>query len=101
MSQLEMVFAARDAALDRVNRNADDQDVSVVDQAIRTVAARGVSFSANDVRPLLPPLRSNNLVGARFLALKGAGEIRRVTGQYVPSTEPSTHGHVIALWVAA
>lgn len=96
--QLALVFDARDRSLQLVTDTSDEQDIAVVDQAILTVAAQGAIFTANDVRPLLPVLRSNNLVGARFQALKKAGEIQRVSGQYVPSTDPGTHGHPVAVW---
>jgi hypothetical protein len=99
--QLTLAFAARDRGIQQVTDTSDNHDINVVDQAIRAVASRGSVFTANDVRPLLPALRSNNLIGARFQALKKAGVIRRVKGQYVPSTEPGTHGHPIAVWEKA
>lgn len=98
--QLDLAYAMRDAGLDQVTEASDDQDIAVVDQAILTVADRGGQFSANDVRPLLPALRSRNLIGARFNALRTAKRITRVKGSYVPSTDPGTHGHPIAVWVS-
>lgn len=103
--QLDLAYALREQGQDRVTAASDDQDIAVVDQAILTVAERGAPFSANDVRPLLPALRSKNLVGARFTSLRKAGRIRRhkVNGmaQYVPSTDEGTHGHPIAVWLLA
>lgn len=98
--QLDLAFGLRDAGQEQVTTASDAQDVAVVDQAILAVAARGRSFSANDVRPLLPVLRSRNLIGARFTALRKAKLIVRVKGSYVPSTDPGTHGHPIAVWVS-
>lgn len=87
-----------DEAIQRVEDSADAWDRHVIDQAIREVAARGVPFSSNDVRPLLPAVRSA-LIGARFLAARKRGEIRRIG--YVPSTDPGTHSHPVALWEKA
>lgn len=99
--QLGFALDARDQALAAVTAHSDSQDIAVVDQAILTVAGRGGLFSANDVRPLLPVLRSNNLVGARFRALAGLKRIHRVKGMYVPSNDPGTHAHPIAVWTVA
>ncbi|MBQ1164640.1 hypothetical protein KBZ21_42445, partial [Streptomyces sp. A73] len=53
-------------------------------------------FSANDMRELLPDLAHGHL-GAACNALRASGVIEH-TGQYVPSTSPTTHGHPIAVW---
>lgn len=94
----EAALNARDLVLRQVDENADDWAKSVIDRAIREVAARGVPFSANDVRPLLPDVRAA-LVGARFMAAAKSGVIRKVG--YVPSSDRGTHGHHIAQWVRA
>jgi hypothetical protein len=99
MNQLALVFAARDEALTAVTEASDDQDIAVVDQAIDRFAASGVQFSANDIRPLLPPLRSNNLIGARFNAARMRRQIVKV-GE-VTSTDPGTHGKPVALYRGA
>lgn len=99
MSQLSLVFDQRDAALELVTENGDTQDVAVVDQAISRFAASGARFSANDVRPLLPALRSNNLVGARFNAARMRRQIVKV-GEVI-STDPGTHGKKVALYIGA
>lgn len=93
---LDEALKARDEGIAQVEAAADDQDRAVIDQAIREVAARGVRFSANDVRPLLPAVRPA-LIGARFLAAANRKEIRRVG--YVKSTDPKTHAHPIAEWI--
>ncbi|MBQ1165193.1 hypothetical protein KBZ21_45215, partial [Streptomyces sp. A73] len=36
-------------------------------------------------------------LGAAFNALRASGVIEH-TGQYVPSTSPTTHGHPLAVW---
>lgn len=93
----QLAFALRDEALEAVTEASDEQDVAVVDQAILNVAQRGVPFSANDVRPLLPRLRSNNLVGARMNSLRMRRLIVKI-GEVV-STDPGTHGKKIGLYV--
>jgi hypothetical protein len=95
----QMAFALRDEGQQCVTDASDGQDIAVVDQAILTVAQRGLPFSANDVRPLLPPLRSNNLVGARFNALRMRRLIRKV-GE-TPSTDKGTHGKPVAVYVCS
>lgn len=75
---------------------ADVVDSQVIDQAIREVAGGAVSFSANEVRPLLPRVKSS-LIGQRFQSLIKAGEIVKTTRR-VPSTDPGTHGHEIAVY---
>lgn len=68
-----------------------------VEAAVRKLAATGRPFSANSARPLHGV--SGPVVGAVFSALASEGLIRRVG--YVASTEPGTHGHPVAEWVAA
>lgn len=100
-TQLSILDAieARNTVMTDIHDHADDQDRAVVKQAILTVAARRRPFSQNAVRDLLPTLRSNNIVGPCYGALARAGQIRRVEGQYEPSTDPATHGHPIAVWL--
>lgn len=97
--QLDLAYALRDQALTQVTTASDTQDIAVVDQAIREVAAAGQPFSANDVRPLLPPLRSQGLVGARMNSLRMRRQIIKI-GEVV-STDVGTHGKRIGLYVAS
>jgi hypothetical protein len=96
---LDFGAALRDEGIRAVTEASDAQDIAVVDQLIREFARRRTPFSANDVRPLLPALRSNNLVGARFRCAARRGQIRRIG--YVTSTDPGTHSHPVALWTGA
>lgn len=91
--------ALRDEALAQVEEASDDWQRAVIDQSIREVAAWGRPFSANDCRPLLPPGIRPALVGARFMAASRRGDIRKVG--WVASTDPGTHAHPVAQWVAA
>lgn len=84
--QLALGEEAREQGFARVEAAADDGQRSVIDQALAHVAARGQTFSANDVRPLLPPGIRPALVGARFMAASRRGEIRKVG--WIPSTDP-------------
>ena len=81
----------------RAEAHADPSDRARIDAAIRTVAARGAAFSANDVRPLIPNAHGP-LVGARFNAAARSGLIYRVG--YESSTKANTHAHPIATWRA-
>lgn len=87
---------ARDAALASIT--ASDEDRDRIDAAIRRAASTRQPFSANSIRSELagvnPPL-----IGARFRAAATAGVIRRIG--YVTSTDPGTHAHPVAEWVAA
>lgn len=82
----------------RADAVASPDERSRIDAAIRQVAARGGTFSANDVRPLIHGAHGP-LVGARFNAAAKAGLIVRVG--YEPSTKDNTHGHPVATWKAA
>lgn len=95
--QLELGQALRDEGIARVTEASDQWERDVIDQAISAMVERGRPFSANDVRPLLPPGVRPALVGARFRTAALHRKIRRVG--YVPSTDPGTHAHPIALWI--
>jgi hypothetical protein len=97
--QLELGQALRDEGMARVTDASGEWDRKVVDHAIRFVASQGQPFSANDVRPLLPEGLRPALLGARFRTAALHNVIRRIG--YVPSTDPGTHAHPIALWVGA
>ena len=89
---------SKERAIAAVNGVADPDFRARIDAAIRSAAALGKPFSANDLRHVLHDV-PGPLVGARFNALAKAGVIRRVG--YVASTKASTHGHPVAEWVAA
>lgn len=97
--QLELGQALRDEALQQVEDASDEWQRAVVDQAIAAAARTGRQFSANDVRPLLPAGVRPALVGARFMAASRRRAIVKVG--WVPSTDPGTHAHPVALWQGA
>ena len=99
--QLDEARRERDVALRTVDR-ADDQrggwDKKLIDQAITHYIDRGVPFSSNDVRELLPDVRAA-LIGARFMAASVGGRIRKVG--LTTSTKRNTHSKDVAVWVRA
>jgi hypothetical protein len=74
----------------------DEWSLLLVEQAVLHFGLRKAEFSCNDLRDVLPEL-GHGFLGAAINALRAGGVIER-TGQYVPSTQTSTHGHVIAVW---
>lgn len=94
---LKAARAARDEGI-AAAENADvlGWDRHLIDQAIDAFADTGEPFSANDLRDLLPDVRSA-LMGARFLAASCRRRIRRV-GR-TPSTKENTHFKPIDLWI--
>lgn len=84
----------------RVDRRADtlisDPDRRSIDHALAELARTGRSFSANDLRPLLPEGIPGSAVGPRFNAAARTGVIEP-TGRYVMSTDPATR-HRLAEW---
>lgn len=67
---------------------------------MRVVLLHGASndtWSANDIRDLLPE-QGKGFVGAAISGMRGAGLIRRIPGDEVPSTLKSTHGHSLKVW---
>jgi hypothetical protein len=71
-------------------------DRFIVEHAVFCHGLANNEFSANDLRLVLPDL-AHGYLGAVINSLRCSGVIEH-TGRYVPSTEPSTHGHRIALW---
>ncbi|MFD3568494.1 hypothetical protein [Streptomyces sp. NPDC058667] len=71
-------------------------DRFLVEQAVYAFGLRHDTFSANDVRDVLPEM-SHGFLGAAINSLRSAGVIEH-TGRVVPSTLDSTHGHRLALW---
>ncbi|MFE9337716.1 hypothetical protein [Streptomyces sp. NPDC007063] len=86
----------RDATLADIAARTSDWDRFLVEQAVWMLGLQQDEFSANDARGLLPELAHGHL-GAAFNALRSSGVIEH-TGQYVPSTSPTTHGHPVAVW---
>jgi len=86
---------AKDFRLEEIaERSAWDQ--FLVEQALFVTLLTQGTASANDVRDLLPEM-GHGFLGAAINAMRTGGLIQH-TGQTVPSTLDSTHGHRIAVW---
>ncbi|MFJ2110550.1 hypothetical protein ACIOEX_01255 [Streptomyces sp. NPDC087850] len=68
----------------------------LVEQAVYIYGLANDTFSANDMREVLPEM-GHGFLGAAFNALRGGGVIVS-TGRLVPSTSPATKGHGIHVW---
>lgn len=71
-------------------------DQFLVEQAVFAALRASGTASANDLRDLLPEL-GHGFLGAAINAMRTGGLIHH-TGQVVPSTLGSTHGHRISVW---
>lgn len=90
----------RDAGMAQAEENASEWDINLIDQAISWMAQTGEPFSANDIRPLLPPdINCRGLMGGRFSAAYTRQEIRPVGER--SSLKPNTHNKRINVWVGA
>ncbi|MFI8872405.1 hypothetical protein [Streptomyces sp. NPDC055243] len=85
----------KDALLADIAKHSE-WDRFLVEQAVLHFGERRAEWSCNQIRDVLPDL-GPGFLGAAITSLRTAGIIEH-TGQYVPSTSPSTHAHVIAVW---
>lgn len=93
--------AERLAAADKDLLLADIADQSswdqfLVEQAVLAVGQAHATFSANDMRDVLPEM-GHGYLGAAINSLRQGGVIEH-TGLMVPSTSERTHGHRLAVW---
>ncbi|MET7795737.1 hypothetical protein [Streptomyces decoyicus] len=91
-----LASADKDERLADIVERTDDWDRFLVQQAVWHFGLANDTFSANDLRDVLPEL-SHGFLGAAINGLRQGGVIEH-TRQYVPSTSPATHGHPIAVW---
>jgi hypothetical protein len=85
----------RDKTLAQLLRQASDWDRKVVAQAVLIWMRDHDTVSANDLRDQLPVVAAGVLPGV----LRGMSHNFLIgTGEYVPSTAPSTKGHRIAVY---
>lgn len=71
-------------------------DQFLVEQAVYAFGLANATFTANDMRTVLPEM-GHGFLGAAINALRSGGVIEH-TGNSVPSTSPATHGHRLAVW---
>ncbi len=76
---------------------ASTWDRYIVMQAVLIYGSTNDTWSANDLRDLLPE-QGQGFLGAAISGMRGAGLIRRIHGDEVPSTLKSTHGHGLKVW---
>jgi hypothetical protein len=103
LSLLDEGARLRDEGMARVTENSDEECIRRIDEAIAYWNRLGMEWSANDLREQFDDWEALDsrpqLIGARVRAAAMRKEMRRVG--YTPSTLPSTHSHVIAVWVGA
>lgn len=91
-----LAAADKDIRLDDIVARTSAWDRFLVEQAVYAFGLTNDTFSANDLRELLPEL-AHGYLGAAINSLRTGGLIEH-TRQMVPSTSGPTHGHRIALW---
>lgn len=87
----------RDQGIALTEQAADPRLILMVDDKIAELNASGRTWSANDLRDLLPVV-AGPLVGARVRAAAMRKPPEMVRVGYEPSTLRSTHAHPIAVW---
>ena len=90
-----LASAEKDLLLSDIARQSEWSQF-LVEQAVYAFGLEHDTFSANDMRDVLPEL-GHGYLGAAFNALRQGGVIEH-TRLYVPSTSPATHGHPVAVW---
>lgn len=92
----QLAARRRDATLAEIVAGSD-WDRYVVMQVVLLYGADHDTFSANDIRALLPEM-GRGFLGAAINGLRSAGITARVPVDGLPSTLDSTHGHRLAVW---
>jgi hypothetical protein len=83
-----------------VAADAHPQALDAAVRIIRDAARARTTFSSNDIRHQLDAAQVHGpVVGAAFSKCARDGMIRHA-GDYVPSTDPGTHGHPVKVWVS-
>ncbi|WP_017602243.1 hypothetical protein [Nocardiopsis lucentensis] len=95
-TQLTIGEALAQEGMQRATEASDPDAITRLDQLIAHHAATGEPFSANTIRAQLPEGIRPGAVGARFGYAARRGLIRGV--DWVSSTDPRTHRHVIHVW---
>jgi hypothetical protein len=90
-----LALASKNITLDEIVAQSK-WSLLLVEQAVFLYGLANNTFSANDLRGVLPEM-GHGFLGAAINSLRCSGLIQH-TGQVVPSTLDSTHGHRIAVW---
>lgn len=89
--------ALRDQGMAATGQAADPRLLLMVDAKIAELNASGCTWSANDLRDLLPVV-AGPLVGARVRAAATRRPVEMEPAGYTPSSLLSTHAHPIRVW---
>lgn len=76
---------------------ASEWDHRVVMHAVLTYGTSQTTWTANNIRDLLPE-QGRGFLGAAISGMRAGGLIRRVHGSEVPSTLATTKGHELKAW---
>lgn len=87
----------RDQGIALTEQAADPRLILMVDDKIAELNASGRTWSANDLRDLLPVV-AGPLVGARVRAAATRRPVEMEAVGYTPSSLRSTHAHPIRVW---
>ena len=90
-----LATAEKDLLLEEI-ADQSSWDQFLVEQAVFHFGQRHDEWSCNDLRDVLPEL-GHGFLGAAINALRVGGIIAH-TNRMVPSTQPNTHAHRIAVW---
>lgn len=92
-----LAAANRDTTLTEIFKSSV-WDQHIVEDAVFLYGLANDTFTANDLRDLLPDM-GKGFLGAAINSLRMGGVIARVSGDGCPSTSPATHGHRLAVWM--
>lgn len=95
-SQLD-VFAARDEAIERVDRNADPEWKRQALAVVQRLAQQRAEFISEDAWPYLPPVREPRALGGIMRTAQARGWIEP-TDRVVPSPSKVGHGRPSRVW---
>lgn len=93
--------AARDDALERVEKGAPMQWKDLAEKVVRLFASKGEPFTSDDLWQYgLPKPREPRALGAIMAKLARRGIIRK-TGRYLPCRSATRHVAPVAEWIGA
>jgi hypothetical protein len=89
----------RDEGIHRIDANTPAEWKLEVDLAIAKCARTMTTFTAEDVRALIPEPPHPNALGARFRIARDSGAIVKIG--YQQSQRPSRHSNYVSVWRGA
>lgn len=82
----------------RAQPAASERAGEELDRLIRGLAASGEWFSAETLRPQLPPGLSDGQIGAAFVGARKSGLIEPVPGELRRASHQAGHSRTIRVW---